>query len=308
MGRIDEALRRSGIERDSTSQATSAPSQTNVMFVSPWSFREPSTVVAPAAPALPTPTAVAEPTPPAAEPVLVSLPLEARSEDELTAFRGFQEEWLVRLVVAPDANAQLVEQFRQLAATLHHCQALNNTRIVMLTSAEPNEGKSLTAVNLALTLSESYGRRVLLVDADLRRPSLHQIAGLPNGSGLSDTLRSSKEQKVPVFRISDTLMLATAGRPDGDPMRALSSVRMRHIMQDAARRFDWVILDAPPIGPIADSSLLAPFTDGTLLVVRAGRTHHALVQKAVDAIGRDRILGIVLNGADPSDGSTYRQY
>ena len=178
----------------------------------------------------------------------------------------------------------------------------------MVTSAEPGEGKSTTAVNLALTLSESYKRRVLLIDADLRRPSLHEITQVPNSHGLGETLKAAGEQKLPLFRLSDTLMLAPAGRPDPNPMGALTSPRMRHMLVEASMRFDWVIIDAPPIGLIADSSLLAPLSDGVLLVVRARRTHHASAQKAVESIGRDRVLGVVLNDAEVDDCPAYYRY
>ena len=211
-----------------------------------------------------------------------------------------------RLVIAEGANRLLVEEFRQLAATLHQAQATNNIRVLMVTSAEPGEGKSTTAVNLALTLSESYKRRVLLIDADLRRPSLHDITQVSNGKGLGETLKATVEQKLPLFQLSDTLMLAPAGQPDANPMRALTSPRMRHMLVEASMRFDWVIIDAPPIGVIADSSLLAPMSDGVLLVVRARRTHHVSAQKAVDAVGRERILGVVLNDAEVDDSPAYQ--
>jgi receptor protein-tyrosine kinase len=178
----------------------------------------------------------------------------------------------------------------------------------MITSAEPAEGKSLTSVNLALTLSESYRRRVLLIDADLRRPSLHLIAQVPNVSGLGETLTASAEHKLPVYRLSDTLMLAPAGKPDANPMGALTSPRMRQLLTEASARFDWVLVDAPPLAPIADSSLLAPLSDAALLVVRAGRTHYTSVQKAVEVLGRERIIGVVLNGARGGSSSAYGGY
>jgi Mrp family chromosome partitioning ATPase len=103
-------------------------------------------------------------------------------------------------------------------------------------------------------------------------------------------------------------MLLPAGRPDPDPMSGLTSPRMRHILDEASSRYDWVILDAPPMGPMADASLLAQMVDGAVFVIRAGRTQHGLVQKAVDALGRHRILGVVLNGMDRMPTEHYEQY
>ena len=159
-----------------------------------------------------------------------------------------------------------------------------------------------------MTFSESYRRKVLLLDADLRRPSLHEITQVSNVRGLGETLKGAGEDKLPLFQLSERLTLAPAGRPDANPMGPLASPRMRQILLEAATRFDWVIIDAPPIGVIADASLLAPLSDGVLLVVRARRTHHAAVQQAVEAIGIERIIGVVLNDAEVDESEAYRYY
>jgi capsular exopolysaccharide synthesis family protein len=275
MSRIDEALRRTNAGTELAPPP--AVSTTTDTFVSPWSFRE---HIQPAA----TPQA------------------------EVRVVGRFSSEWTDRLVTASEANHHLVEQFRQLAATLHHAQSNGNIRTVMVASASAGDGKSLTAVNLALTLSGSYARRVLLIDADLRRPSLHEIARVPNGTGLGDTLKAPGHQKLPVYQLSDLLMLVPAGRPDSDPMRALTSPRMQQILQEASGRFDWILIDTPPVGPLADSGLLAPVIDAAILVVRSGKTHYAHVQRAIETIGRDRILGVVLNGTEELENDEYRYY
>jgi capsular exopolysaccharide synthesis family protein len=232
------------------------------------------------------------------EPSLDRIPVK----DESLSFR-FRSEWRERLATAPEANAVLVEQFRRLAATLHHAQAGNNIRVIMLTSAGPNDGKTLSALNLALVLSESYLRRVLLIDADLRRPSLGNVAGLTNAPGLTDALKSRTEQKLAVLRLTPNLTLLPAGRPDPDPIGMLTSARMRNIVEEAKAQFDWVILDAPPVGPIADANLLSEMVDGAIFVIRAGYTQCSVAKKAIDALGRERILGTILNAVEqPPDG------
>ena len=118
--------------------------------------------------------------------------------------RGAAQE---RLVVSPDAPPELAEQFRRLAATLHHAQLVNGLKVVMVTSARPGDGKSLTAANLALTLSESYRREVLLIDADLRRPSLHDVFGVPNVAGLNDGLLLEDDERLAAVKITSTLTL-----------------------------------------------------------------------------------------------------
>jgi protein-tyrosine kinase len=190
------------------------------------------------------------------------------------------------------------EQYRRLAARLHLAQTQHGTRIVMVTSAMPGEGKTLTATNLALTLAESYKRQVLLIDADLRRPWVHEMFQLPNLTGLNDGLQGDDDRKVPLLRLTDNLTVLTAGRPDSDPMSVLTSQRMKRVLVEASARFDMVIIDTPPVALLTDAHLLASLVDAVLLVVQAGRTRLPAIKTAVEAVGRDRILGVVLNRAD----------
>lgn len=201
-----------------------------------------------------------------------------------------------------------IEQYRRLAARLHVAQAEAETRVVMITSAVASEGKTLTATNLALTLSESYKRRVLLIDADLRRPFVHELFRLPNVTGLNDGVRGDAGRRVPLIQVSEHLSVLTAGRPDPDPMSVLTSERMQRILKDAAAAFDWVIVDTPPIGLLSDAHLLARLVDTVVLVVKAGSTQHPEMVRAVEAIGRDRILGVVLNCAEHQKRSAYYRY
>lgn len=198
------------------------------------------------------------------------------------------------------------EQYRRLAGRLYIAQAEHGTRVVMVTSAMPGEGKTLTSTNVALTLAESYKRQVLLIDADLRRPWVHEMFQVPNLSGLNDGLRSAEDHKIPLLRLTDNLSILTAGRPDRDPMSVLSSDRMRRVLQEASTRFDWVIIDTPPVALLTDAHLLASLVDAVVLVVQAGKTPLSAINKAVEAVGRERILGIVLNRADHA--SVYHAY
>jgi protein-tyrosine kinase len=282
--RINEALQRAG-----RAEPTAQPGSDDV-FVSAWHLggdqaRLSSTAGQRAAPA--------------GEPVLA---------DASRLTFSFNGDWRERLATTPEANPALVEQFRRLAATLHNVQSGSGIRVLMVTSASPEDGKTLTALNLALVLSESYLRRVLLIDADLRRPSLGKLTGLTNAPGLTDALKAPTEQKLALLRLGRNLTLLPAGRPDPDPMGMLTSARMRRIVEEARAEFDWVILDAPPMGPIADANLLSEMVDGTIFVVRAGRSQYSIVQKAIDALGRERILGMVLNGVEHLPKEQYQYY
>jgi capsular exopolysaccharide synthesis family protein len=294
MSRIEEALRRSHARE--IAPAAGSRSSNADSFKSPWEFNGTEAV-------LPAEPAVAQLPEPVQEPVSA---LQERPSESGAVVSGFNSQWKQRLVISQDRDPYLVEQFRRLAATLHQAQEANQIKSVMVTSASPNDGKTLTAINLALILSESYRRRVLLVDADLRRPSIRDVTHMRDVIGLSDGLRAKTEQMLTVFQLTKNLSLLPAGRPDPDPMGSLTSSRMRRILADACSRFDWVVLDAPPVGTVSDASILAEMVDASLLVVRAGQTDCGLTQKAIESIGRDRILGVVLNGAEVS--STDRNY
>lgn len=203
-----------------------------------------------------------------------------------------------KLVVMPTAPSGLVEQYRKLAATLYYAQAERGVKILMVTSAIPGEGKSLTTANLALTFSESYQRRVLLIDADLRRPSLHMIFQIPNMTGLGEELKPGAEGTLCPIELTSNLSLVPVGERSADPMAGLTSNRMRQLVHEASEPFDWVIIDTPPVGLLSDAKLLASMVDGALFVIGAGETQLSLIQGALEAVGRQKVLGVVLNRAD----------
>ena len=206
----------------------------------------------------------------------------------------FSEAYRGKLVIDASASTASIEQYTRLAATVHHLQAEHGLGRLMVSSALPREGKTLTVVNLAMTLSESYGRRVLLIDADLRRPSVHDVFGISGRHGLSDALRSERAQ-FQFSRVSENLWVLPAGSPDADPMTALASRQIERFLDDVASHFDWILLDAPPFGVMADAGLLVRLTRAVIIVIAAGSTPHALVEKAVNQLGREHIIGAVLN-------------
>jgi capsular exopolysaccharide synthesis family protein len=277
LGRIDEALKRAGV------QGEVQPSAGSGQLVTPaWSISE-EPDAAPAAPA-------------------EALAPSSRPDVGLV---GFSSRWKERLAAGPDSDVGLTEQYRRLAATLHHAHHANGLRSLMLTSASPGDGKTLTAVNLSLVLASSYRYKVLLIDADLRRPSIPNVGDLADGCGLSDALIAHSERKLALISITPRLTLLPAGPPIANSIEALTSPRMRQILDEASSRFDWVILDAPPVGPATDARLLSQMVGTSLFVIHAGQTQCPDVQKAIEAIGRDQILGIVLNGVEHLGSEAY---
>jgi receptor protein-tyrosine kinase len=239
------------------------------------------------------------------------IPAEAAAAEPLVGRLGVFQDFSPRLrhtLVTSEIQPVGLEQYRRLGATLHHVQAERGTKVVLIASAVAAEGKTLTATNLALTLSESYGRRVLLVDADLRRPALHDVFQVPNAVGLGTHLRGSEPNGVSVIHARPRLSLLTAGPPDSDPMGALTSGRMPKLIAEARAVFDWVILDTPPVALLSDARLIADMADATILVIRAGRTPFEMIQRAVRALDPRRIIGTVLNGVDTGGMSDYEAY
>lgn len=287
MSRVDEALQRAA----GGDEATPGMQQ---LFRPAWSDAE------------------LEPDPPAASPVFEHHAPGERQETiepiQLALSAGpirFSSRWREQLAAGPAGDPVLVEQFRRLATTLHHAQQVNGLRSIMVTSAMPGDGKTLTAINLGLVLAESYRANVLIVDADLRRASISELVEPASGGGLSDALRSSTEQKLALLPLTPRLTLLPAGQPIANSIEALTSPRMQRILDEAATRYDWVILDAPPLGPAADATLLTRMVGGVLFVVRAGRTRYADVAAAVKSIGSEQIIGVVLNGVEDTPTPEY---
>ena len=193
-----------------------------------------------------------------------------------------------------------VEQYRRLAAALHDAQVERGVKTVMVTSAMPREGKTLTALNLARTLSDSYRRNVLLVDADLRWPSIHDVLGIQNVPGLSEALRE-ETVRPRLVEMSPGWTVLTAGHPGPSPLAGLTSERMGTLLDDFESAFDWVLLDTPPVGFLPDARLLARVIRSVVLVIAANATPAHAVARAVEELGAECVLGTVLNRIDDDE-------
>ena len=214
-----------------------------------------------------------------------------------------------KLVGGPNTPPIVIEQYRRLAATLHELQVDTGLKTMMVTSSMPREGKTLTVTNLALTLSTSYRRRVLLIDADLRRPTLHEVFRLPKTVGLSEALRSGSRPHL--LELSPLLSILPAGELEGDPLSALTSDRFKTLIEHCTAAFDWVLLDAPPVGLMPDGNVLARVVKAVVFVIAAGVTPHRTVERAISEIGRDNIVGTVLNRIEEQQlpaGNEYTDY
>jgi protein-tyrosine kinase len=204
-------------------------------------------------------------------------------------------------ITAPGSVA--AEQYRVLYHRLDRLRGLAPIKVVALTSAISGEGKSLTAANLALVAAAADPtRRVLLVDADLRRPRQHLLLGVDNRPGLGDFLAGEATLQEVVRRPRGSpLMVLPAGQPREDAGQLVAGATMKLLLEQARAHFDEIYLDVPPVLPVADGALLAGLSDGVALVVRAGATSRALVGQAVETLAGTRLLGCVLNEVETSE-------
>jgi protein-tyrosine kinase len=206
-------------------------------------------------------------------------------------------------LLQPDSYA--AEQFRALRGRIDSIAAQRSIRSIAVTSALPGEGKTTSAVNLAVVTAMSVGRRVLLIDCDLRKPKIHQSLGLRPEAGLAEVLTDTKTLQEAVLKVDGVNLevLAVRGRPP-NPSELLASGRMRELIAEATQRYDRVILDTPAALGLPDSKTVSELCDGVVVVVRADVTSNRDVQATIDLMDRSRLLGLVVNGAQ-IDQSRY---
>ncbi|MFP4253150.1 MAG: GumC family protein [Halothece sp.] len=194
------------------------------------------------------------------------------------------------------------EAFRMLQANLKFSQVDEKLKVIVLTSAVPNEGKSTVTANLGLALAE-LGNRVLIVDGDMRRPSQHQVWEEPNSVGLSNVLVDQSDISTVAKEVHPNLELLTAGAPPPNPIALLESQRLADLLDKCSQAYDYVLIDTPPIAVGADAALLGKLAQGTLLVVRPSVADLTSVDNTKEMLQRSGqpVLGMVINGVNPSD-------
>jgi capsular exopolysaccharide synthesis family protein len=206
--------------------------------------------------------------------------------------------------LAPKSPA--AEQYRSLRTRLSLTEGAAGLRTVLITSPQKGEGKSITAANLALTMAQELQRRVVIVEADLRKPSLQHLFGLPAGPGLAEYLTGAAELVDAMRYLPDyNLTVIPAGSMPMNPAELLGSTAMRRMLDQLRTRFDRVILDSPPVLPLADVAILAPMVDGALMVVRAGVTPKPAIENALRSFDASRLLGVVLNESGMEEAYRY---
>ena len=214
-----------------------------------------------------------------------------------------------RLIAAGPEDSLASEKFRFLAVSLRQLRQNRTLNKVLVTSTIPEEGKSTVAANLACTLARRKQHKTLLLEGDLRRPTLTQRFGLGQVPGLCEWLSGSTETRN-IYRL-DTLGLwvLPAGRAPENPLELMQSGKLAPLMDQLTSWFDWVVIDSPPVLPLADTSIWARFADGILLVTRNGVTEKKQLQRGLEAVDRSKLLGAIVNGStDTAHDNYYLRY
>ncbi|MCM8812091.1 MAG: CpsD/CapB family tyrosine-protein kinase [Candidatus Omnitrophica bacterium] len=205
------------------------------------------------------------------------------------------------IIVAADPKSPIAEQYRIVRTNLQSMKPLTEARALLVTSSVHGEGKSVTSLNLALSLAQQEGLRVLLIDADLRASTIHQWLGFTPQKGLSNALSDSGVIDPYLVNVVESkLWVLPAGPVPSHPAELLDSANMKQIIETARKQYDIVLIDSPPVLPVADPGILSRMVDGTILVVRSGKTQRATVEKTKALLKQTKakIIGCILTHAE----------
>jgi capsular exopolysaccharide synthesis family protein len=247
-------------------------------------------------------------------PALGMIPLGSKSPTESNATRNLtvsSSRESVELVTYSRPQSQMAESYRALRTSLLLSNLGTPPKVVMITSARPQEGKTTTSINTAVVLAQK-GVRVLLIDADLRRPSIHKTLGLGPRTGLSNVLTGSTSLEHAILRsdVLSNLFILPAGTPPPNPAELLASSNMRDLLLDLRDKYDHIVIDTPPTLSVTDAVVLSPRVDAIVLVIRSGQTTKQALRRSRDILMQvnARVTGVLLNAVDLTSPDYYYYY
>jgi exopolysaccharide transport family protein len=247
-------------------------------------------------------------------PPLGMIPLGSRTAREGTNTKRLviaSSKEAVELITQVRPQSQMAESYRALRTSLLLSNLGAPPKVIMITSALPQEGKTTTSINCAVVLAQK-GIRVLLIDADLRRPSIHKTLGMGPRSGLSNVLTGSAtlEQAITSSSILPNLSVLPAGTPPPNPAELLASTNMRDVLEQLRGQYDHIVLDTPPTLSVTDAVVLSPRADSIVLVIRSGQTTKQALRRSRDILTQvnAKVSGVLLNAVDLSSPDYYYYY
>jgi len=241
-------------------------------------------------------------------PVLGIIPRFDRTNDEPSGKTSPSE---IQPVVSKYPKSVSAEAYRTLRTNIQLSNLDHPPRFLVITSAGPLEGKSTTALNLAVALAQRESK-VLLVDGDLRKSTIHKVLHLNNSTGLADSILNHGSLEAAIKRLDSVanLSVLTSGSAPSDPSELLGSSRMRSLVEQVKKEYDYVVFDTPPLMSVSDGAVLASQADGILIVISPGKLRREIAlrtKELLDRIGTP-VLGCVLNGVEPSHSNYYYYY
>jgi capsular exopolysaccharide synthesis family protein len=211
-----------------------------------------------------------------------------------------------RLVSVSDKDSPAAEAFRLLAVRLRHLRRDRPLQKLLVTSSIPQEGKSTCSANLACSLALRAQQRTLLLEGDVRRPSLSQIFSLAPRPGICEWLREERKLTDSIYLLEGPgLWFMPAGSSPSNPLELLQSGKVTTLLDQLAELFDWIIIDSPPVLPLADTSVWSRLADGILLVARQGVTEKRQLKRAMDAVESQKLVGALLNSSNSAPHTDY---
>jgi capsular exopolysaccharide synthesis family protein len=247
-------------------------------------------------------------------PSLGMIPLGSRQTSQLGSGKKLvlaASKEVVELVTQARPQSQMAESYRALRTSLLLTSLGAPPKLILVTSALPQEGKSTTSINCAIVLAQKDSR-VLLIDADLRRPSIHKTLGLGPKIGLSDVLTGNATLAQAILRspISPSLFILPAGTPPPNPAELLASSNMRDILASLREQFDHVVIDTPPTLSVTDAVVLSPTADAVVLVIRSAQTTKQALRRSRELLMsvNARVSGVLLNAVDLRSPDYYYYY
>ena len=257
-------------------------------------------------------------------PTTVTEPEEPIAHNELDLNKVPRYTWRPNMLSLPTLaeRGEAVEQFRSLRSHIYQLRYQAALKTIIVSSGTPSEGKSFVTANLAVSLARNNERNVLLIDGDLRRPTVHKLFGAPNTSGLSEFLSGTADitevmqmntEVGPTenqgVRDLSNLTLITAGVSGANSLELVGNHRIEALVEAVTPHFDWILIDSPPVLAVTDAVDLARAADGVLLVARGTSTPYDIAQRAAAAFSNARLLGFVLNAVkDAPKGGYYYNY
>ena len=228
---------------------------------------------------------------------------------EFTSWNVEPERVEPRLVTITHPHSTYCEEYRSLRTQILHKSQRQKLQSIVVASINASEGKSITALNFSWLLAQTDGVKALIIDSDLRMPSLTDYLGIETDRGLSHILSGSATLNESIIKLEPSgLHLLPGGEARSDVAELISGPKFREILRQAREMFDFVIIDAPPLGIFTDAAVLINHADGAMLVVRAGKTRYSMVERVLEQVPRERMLGVVLNQSEAVMDETHYNY